>query len=147
MDHVELFCSILASESQDGELATWVLGKEICHIQDLACDYDPTIRFGCVFGNLFQSVGRHSWRQLYFSSSSTSARSDHSDDSIWCIFRNHIRRVYHVELLRGISARKGQDCKLAAWMLREEICYVENLSVDNDPTITLRGMLGYLFQC
>merc|ERR1712066_473900 len=68
-----------------------------------------------------------------------------SDDCVWCIFRNDIRRVDHVELLSGILSCESQDGKLAAWVLTKEFCDVQHLTRNHDPAISLGGVLGHLF--
>jgi len=36
MDHVELFCGILAAECENSKLTTWMLAKEFGNIKNLA---------------------------------------------------------------------------------------------------------------
>merc|ERR1719362_824012 len=52
--------------------------------------------------------------------------------------------VQHVELLRGVLARKKQDRFRPAWMLGEEICHVIDILAHNAPAILVRAVLSYL---
>merc|ERR1719507_2753046 len=149
MDHVELLSGVLAGEGQERKLATWVLGEEVRHVQNLAIDHDPAITLGSVLGHLGQGDSTIATATGCGSSacrSSTPSATDHSNDSVRSVLRDHIRRVDHVELLSGVLAREGQNRKLATWVLGEEVRHVQHLAVDHDPAIALGSVLGHLVQ-
>merc|ERR1711988_1010492 len=52
VNHVELFCGILASECQNRQLAPWMLREEACDIENLTCDNHPTVSLRRVLGDL-----------------------------------------------------------------------------------------------
>merc|ERR1719160_1234749 len=50
---------------------------------------------------------------------------------------NHVGRVDHVELLRGVLPGKGDDGKLATRVVLQEVSDIEHLAVQNHPAGTL----------
>merc|ERR1719265_433081 len=52
MNHVELFCCIFSTKSQDCELAAWVIFEKLSHIQHLTRNNDPTAFLCGVLCNL-----------------------------------------------------------------------------------------------
>merc|ERR1719446_891916 len=52
MQHVKLLSGILTSVQHDCLLATRVIGKEGCHIEDVITDDHPAVLVGVVLGNV-----------------------------------------------------------------------------------------------
>ena len=60
VDHVELGCSVLATESQDRQLAARMQGQEVGNIQDTSIQDHPHITFLVVLRNLFHGCDESS---------------------------------------------------------------------------------------
>merc|ERR1739845_303135 len=56
MQHVELFSGILAGVQHDCLLATWMVGKESCHVQNFVTNDHPAVLVGVVLGDFVRGV-------------------------------------------------------------------------------------------
>jgi hypothetical protein len=121
VNHVELPGSILARKSQDGQLAARVVLEKVRDIENLASDNDPAVGLAGVLGHLIHGVPGHIWWQADNDTvtSAAATSSDHTNDLIWRVLPNHIRRVDQVELLGGILASERQNGQLAARVILE----------------------------
>merc|ERR1719162_2360790 len=60
MQHIELLSGILACVQHDGFFSTWMVRKEISHVQNVVSNDHPAILVCLVLGNLIKRNG-HIW--------------------------------------------------------------------------------------
>ena len=69
-----------------------------------------------------------------------------TDNRIWGVSWNDLGVVEHVELFCSVTAGIEHDSLLSSWVVWQEGSDIEDLTVNDDPSVVLRRVLGNLVE-